>query len=97
MTALEVAERLNDTETTLIQDLATIPHYVIASVCDGQRVYFDPRHYFGEFWAAHQASVVYMHRTVPAGGCPCRLKSDFVSIPVGNRFGTFYSASGGKP
>ncbi len=50
-----------DTETTLIRDPAQIPDYVLASVCDGERVFFIPRRHLKAFWQAHRESGILFH------------------------------------
>jgi len=50
-----------DSETTVVEDPAVVPEFVIGSVCDGNRVFFIRRQDLGAFWKAHDACIVFMH------------------------------------
>ncbi len=50
-----------DTETTVSDEPAVVPDYVIGSVFDGTQVYFVRRQDLTAFWQMHGNCIVYMH------------------------------------
>ena len=50
-----------DTETTVSDDPAVVPDYVIGTACDGRHVYFIRRQDLGAFWQVHADCIVYLH------------------------------------
>lgn len=50
-----------DSETTIIDDPAVTPEFVVGSVCDGSRVFFIRRQDLGAFWKTHEDCTVFMH------------------------------------
>lgn len=50
-----------DSETTIVEDPAVVPEFVIGTAFDGHRVFFIRRQDLGVFWKAHEECAVFMH------------------------------------